>query len=337
MKTFNIAVVGATGLVGSEVISILEERKFPVGEFFPLASSASKNKEVLFNESVYYIKDLNNFDFSSADIVISCVSSDIIKNIYKKILDSKCVLIDNSSAFRNKNDIPLIVSEVNSDIIENNNLKGTTISNPNCSTIQLCVALNELHKKYKIKNIIGSTYQACSGAGNVAMDELFSQSRNLIVGQDLEGTKNYFGERIAFSLIPKIGDFSDNGNTAEEEKMQNEIQKIFNHKINSDFTCVRVPVFNCHSISATVEFEEPVSELKALRTLQNTRGVTVYDDNERNLYAKPDETNGEDSVYISRIRQSNTFKNGINFWCVADNLRKGAALNAVQIAELIIK
>ncbi len=334
---YNVAVVGATGAVGREILQILEERNFPVKEIFAIASSNSAGQEISYGEKKdLKIKSLEDFDFKNVDIALFSAGADIAKKYAPNIAKSGCVVIDNSSAFRTEKDIPLIVPEVNkSEIIKYKKEYGgkNIIANPNCSTIQLVVALKPIHDNYNVKRVVVSTYQATSGAGRPAMDELFNQTKAIFVNDSVKPEE--FTKQIAFNVIPHIDVFMDDGSTKEEWKMVFETKKILDPKINIISTCVRVPVFIGHSEAVFVETEKPFEENKLRQILKNSESISVVDHRVNEGYVTPVEVAGEDSVFISRIRRDNTIKNGILFWCIADNLRKGAALNAVQIAENI--
>ncbi|MDK9698500.1 MAG: aspartate-semialdehyde dehydrogenase [Siculibacillus sp.] len=330
---YKVAVVGATGNVGREMLDILAERGFPVSEVVPLASSRSLGTEVSFGDKTLKTKVLDNYDFSDTDICLMSAGGSVSKEWSPKIGAQGCVVIDNSSAWRYDAEVPLIVPEVNADAIVGFSKKNI-IANPNCSTAQLVVALKPLHDEYKIKRVVVSTYQSVSGAGKEGMDELFNQTRAIFVTDPIEPKK--FPKRIAFNLIPHIDVFMEDGFTKEEWKMMAETKKILDPKIKLTATCVRVPVFIAHSESVNVEFENPVTADEARDILREAPGVLVVDKREPGGYITPHEAAGEDATYISRIREDNTVENGLAFWCVSDNLRKGAALNAVQIAEVLI-
>lgn len=335
MKKFNVAVVGATGAVGQEMLKTLAEREFPVDKVFALASSGSVGREVSFGEDeVLTVDDLNKFDFSQADICLSSAGAKISESFAPRAAKAGCVVIDNTSQFRMDPDVPLVVPEVNPGAIADYKKK-MIIANPNCSTIQMLVALKPLHDMAKIKRIVVSTYQSVSGAGREAMDELFSQTRAVYVNDQL--VKEVFHKQIAFNVIPQIDVFMDDGNTKEEWKMIVETKKILDPKIKVSATAVRVPVFICHSESVNVEFENPISASEARAALQKAPGVTVIDHKHEDGFVTPAECTGEDAVFVSRIRDDISVENGLNLWIVSDNLRKGAALNAVQIAEILCK
>jgi aspartate-semialdehyde dehydrogenase len=330
---FKVAVVGATGNVGRELLDILAERRFPVSEVVALASSRSLGTEVSFGDKVLKCKNLETYDFKDMDICLMSAGGSVSKDWSPRIAAQNCVVIDNSSQWRYDSDVPLIVPEVNADAIVGFRKKNI-IANPNCSTAQLVVALKPLHDFAKITRVVVSTYQSVSGAGKEAMDELFQQTRAVFVSDSVETRK--FPKRIAFNLIPQIDVFMEDGFTKEEWKMMAETKKILDPKIRLTATCVRVPVFISHSESVNVEFENPITVEEARNILREAPGVLVIDKHEPGGYITPHEAAGEDATYISRIREDATVENGLAFWCVADNLRKGAALNAVQIAEVLI-
>ncbi len=330
---YKVAVVGATGNVGREMLDILAERKFPADEVVALASSRSIGTEVSYGDKVLTCKVLDNYDFSGTDICLMSAGGDVSKVWSPKIGAQGCVVIDNSSVWRMDPDVPLIVPEVNADAIAGFKKKNI-IANPNCSTAQLVVALKPLHDAFGVKRVVVSTYQSVSGAGKEGMDELFAQTRAVFVSDSVEGKK--FPKRIAFNLIPQIDVFMEDGFTKEEWKMMAETKKILDPKIKLTATCVRVPVFISHSESVNVEFERPVTADEAREILRAAPGILVIDKHEPGGYITPHEAAGEDATYISRIREDATVENGLAFWCVSDNLRKGAALNAVQIAESLI-
>ncbi|MDI4658275.1 aspartate-semialdehyde dehydrogenase [Xanthobacter autotrophicus] len=330
---YKVAVVGATGNVGREILSILAERGFPADEVVALASRRSQGVEVSFGDKTLKVKALETYDFSDTDICLMSAGGAVSKEWSPKIGAQGCVVIDNSSQWRMDPDVPLIVPEVNADAIVGFTKKNI-IANPNCSTAQLVVALKPLHDAATIKRVVVSTYQSVSGAGKDAMDELFTQTRAIFVSDPVEPKK--FPKRIAFNLIPQIDVFLDDGSTKEEWKMVAETKKILDPKIKLTATCVRVPVFISHSESVNVEFEKELSAEDARKILREAPGILVIDTREPGGYATPHEAAGEDATFISRLRDDPTVDNAINFWCVSDNLRKGAALNAVQIAEVLV-
>ena len=330
---FKVAIAGATGNVGREMLDILAERRFPVSEVVPLASSRSLGTEVSFGDKTLKCKVLENYDFSDTDICLMSAGGEVSKQFSPRIGAQGCVVIDNSSAWRYDSDVPLIVPEVNADAVAGFTKKNI-IANPNCSTAQLVVALKPLHDIAKIKRVVVSTYQSVSGAGKDAMDELFAQTRAVFVSDSVEVKK--FTKRIAFNVIPHIDVFMEDGYTKEEWKMMAETKKILDPKIKLTATCVRVPVFIGHAEAVNVEFENPITADEARDILREAPGCLVIDKRENGGYMTPHESAGEDATYISRIREDATIENGLNFWCVSDNLRKGAALNAVQIAEVLM-
>src|ERR1700681_866742 len=330
---YKVAVVGATGNVGREMLNILAERAFPADEVVALASRKSMGVECTFGDKTLKVKTLDHFDFSDVDICLMSAGGGGAKEWGPKIAAAGAVLIDNSSAWRMDPDVPLIVPEVNADAIKDFRKKNI-IANPNCSTAQLVVALKPLHDKATIKRVVVATYQSVSGAGKDAMDELFSQSKAVFTLGEIENKK--FPKRIAFNVIPEIDVFMEDGYTKEEWKMMMETKKILDPKIKLTATCVRVPVFVGHSEAVNVEFENPISPDEARDILRNAPGCLVIDKHEPGGYVTPYEAAGEDATYISRIRADPTVDNGLVLWCVSDNLRKGAALNAIQIAECLI-
>ena len=330
---YKVAVVGATGNVGREMLDILAERAFPADEVVALASSRSLGQEVSFGDKILKVKALDTYDFSDTDICLMSAGGDASKEWSPRIGQQGCVVIDNSSAFRYDADVPLIVPEVNADAVVGFT-KRNIIANPNCSTAQLVVALKPLHEAATIKRVVVSTYQSVSGAGKDAMDELFSQTRAVFTAGEVVQKK--FTKRIAFNVIPHIDVFMEDGYTKEEWKMVAETKKMLDPKIKLTATAVRVPVFIGHAEAVNVEFERPLSPEQATEILRSAPGVLVIDKRENGGYMTPHEAAGEDATYISRIREDATVENGLNFWCVSDNLRKGAALNAVQIAEVLV-
>ena len=330
---YRVVVVGATGNVGREILNILHERLFPIEKIEVLASRKSLGTECGFGEKTLKTKDLDTFDFKGWDIALFAVGSEATKKYAPRATKSGCVVIDNSSHFRYDPRVPLIVPEVNPDAILDYK-KTYIISNPNCSTAQLVVALKPLHDRATIKRVVVSTYQSVSGSGKTAMDELWNQTKALFIyGNDVE--PDVYPKQIAFNVIPQIDKFLDDGQTKEEWKMVAETKKILDIAIKLTATCVRVPVFVGHSESVNVEFEEFLDDDEARDILREAPGIMVIDKREPGGYTTPIECVGDYATFVSRIRQDNTVENGINFWCVSDNLRKGAALNAVQIAELL--
>lgn len=330
---YRVAVVGATGNVGQEMLNILAERAFPADEVVALASRRSLGTQVSFGDKTLKTQDLEHFDFTGWDIALFAIGSDATKIYAPKAAASGCVVIDNSSLYRYDPQVPLIVPEVNPDAIEGCRAKNI-IANPNCSTAQMVVALKPLHDRARIKRVVVSTYQSVSGSGKEAMDELWNQTKGKYVpGQEVE--PSVYTKEIAFNVIPHIDVFLDDGSTKEEWKMVAETKKIVDTSIKVTATCVRVPVFIGHSEAINIEFEDFLDEEEAREILREAPGVVVVDKREAGGYITPVECVGEYATYISRIRQDQTIDNGINLWCVSDNLRKGAALNAVQIAELL--
>jgi len=335
--SYNVAVVGATGAVGREMLQTLAERKFPAAKVYALASSKSAGRELSYGEDdVIKVQALDSFDFSTADIALFSAGGETAKTFGSKAGDAGCIVIDNSSAFRMDDNVPLIVPEVNpntvTDMLKQNGGRNI-IANPNCSTAQLVVALKPLHDTYKVRRVIVSTYQATSGAGRPAMDELFNQTKGIFVNDEVR--PELFTKQIAFNAIPHIDVFMDDGFTKEEWKMAVETKKILDPEIELVAHCVRIPVFIGHSEAVFVETERPVDENEARSLLREAEGVSVVDHRANEGYVTPVEAAGEDSVYISRLRKDPSIQNGLVFWCVSDNLRKGAALNSVQIAELV--
>src|SRR5512139_3734181 len=330
---YKVAVVGATGNVGREMLDILAERNFPADEVVAVASRRSQGVECSFGDKTLKVKALDHYDFSDVDVCLMSAGGSVSKEWSPKIGAQGAVVIDNSSAWRMDPDVPLIVPEVNADAVAGF-AKKNIIANPNCSTAQLVVALKPLHDAAKIKRVVVSTYQSVSGAGKDAMDELFAQTRSVFVSDPVEAKK--FPKRIAFNLIPQIDVFMEDGFTKEEWKMVAETKKILDPKIKLTATCVRVPVFVGHSEAVNIEFENPISADEARDILRKAPGCLVIDKHEPGGYATPYEAAGEDATYISRIREDASVENGLVLWCVSDNLRKGAALNAIQIAECLI-
>ena len=330
---YKVAVVGATGNVGREMLNILAERGFPADEVVALASRRSIGVEVSYGDRVLKCKALEHFDFSDTDFCLMSAGSSVSKEWSPKIGKMGCVVIDNSSYFRYDDEVPLIVPEVNADAVTGYTKKNI-IANPNCSTAQLVVALKPLHDAAKIKRVVVATYQSVSGAGKDAMDELFNQTKAIYVNDSVEPEK--FTKRIAFNVIPHIDVFMEDGFTKEEWKMEVETKKILDPNIALTATCVRVPVFVGHSEAVNIEFENPLGADQARDILREAPGILVVDKRENGGYVTPFEATGEDATYISRIREDKTVKNGLNFWCVSDNLGKGAALNAIQIAEVLV-
>ena len=332
--TYNVAIVGATGAVGREMLQTLFERNFPVNNVYALASKSSMGKEVSFgDDKILKVKPVDDFNFENADIALFSAGSEIAKKFGPIAGKKGCIVIDNSSHFRMDDEVPLIVPEVNPQDIKGF-IKKNIIANPNCSTIQLVVALKPIHDQFKITRVVVSTYQAVSGAGKPAMDELFNQTKGVFVHD--QATPEQFTKKIAFNVIPHIDAFMDDGFTKEEWKMRVETKKILDPEINLVAHCVRVPVFIGHSEAVFVECQNDINEKKVRDLLRAAEGVSVVDHRADEGYVTPDEVAGEDDVFVSRIRKDPSVKNGIAFWCVGDNLRKGAALNTVQIAELLV-
>jgi aspartate-semialdehyde dehydrogenase len=331
---YRIAVVGATGNVGREMLNILAERAFPIDEIAALASSRSTGDEIEFGETgeMLKVKNLEHFDFTGWDIALFAAGSGPTKIHAPRAAAAGCVVIDNSSLYRMDPDVPLIVPEVNPDAIDGYKAKNI-IANPNCSTAQLVVALKPLHDKATIRRVVVATYQSVSGAGKDGMDELFEQSRAIFVGDTVEPKK--FTKQIAFNVIPHIDVFLDDGSTKEEWKMVVETKKILDPKIRVNATCVRVPVFVGHSEAVNIEFVDDISADEAQDLLREAPGVMLVDKREDGGYVTPVECVGDYATFVSRVREDPTVDNGLSLWCVSDNLRKGAALNAVQIAELL--
>jgi aspartate-semialdehyde dehydrogenase len=331
---YKVAVVGATGVVGHEMLNILAERDFPADEVTALASRRSQGVEVSYGDATLKVKALESYDFSDTDICLMSAGGTVSKEWSPKIAAAGAVVIDNSSAWRYDADVPLVVPEVNADAVAGFRRKGI-IANPNCSTAQLVVALKPLHDRATIKRVVVATYQSVSGAGKAAMAELDRQTKAIYSLQDVE-TKA-FPKRMAFNLIPQIAEFMEDGYTKEEWKMVAETKKILDPKIKLVATCVRVPVFIGHSEAVNIEFEQPLSADEAREILRKAPGCLVIDRREPGGYATPFESAGEDATYISRVREDPTVENGLVLWCVSDNLRKGAALNAIQIAEVLVE
>ena len=331
---YRVAVVGATGNVGREMMQILAEREFPIDEITAVASPRSTGSEVEFGDTgrMLKCKNIEHFDFTGYDIALFSAGGGPAKEYAPKAAAQGCVVIDNSSYWRMDPDVPLIVPEVNPDAIDGY-AKKNIIANPNCSTAQLVVALKPLHDAATIKRVVVSTYQSVSGAGKAGMDELFEQSRAIFVGDPVEPKK--FTKQIAFNLIPHIDVFLDDGYTKEEWKMTVETKKILDPKIKLTATCVRVPVFVGHSEAVSIEFEKELSATDAQHILREAPGIMLIDKREDGGYVTPIECVGDGATYVSRVREDPTVENGLQLWCVSDNLRKGAALNAVQIAELL--
>ena len=336
--SYRVAVVGATGNVGREMLAILAERNFPASEVIPLASSRSQGKEVSYGDKTLKCRNLENFDFSGTDICVMSAGAKISKEWSPRIGAAGAIVIDNSSQWRYHSDVPLIVPEVNGHVLDAYMARKdrlNIIANPNCSTAQLIVVLKPLHDAAKIKRVVVSTYQSVSGAGKAAMDELWTQTKGIFVND--KPTPQKFPKQIAFNAIPHIDVFMEDGYTKEEWKMVAETKKILDPKIKLAATCVRVPVFISHAEAVNIEFENPISADEARDILREAPGVSVYDKREPGGYITPVEAAGEDASYVSRIREDVTIENGLDLWVVSDNLRKGAALNTIQIAETLIE
>jgi aspartate-semialdehyde dehydrogenase len=331
--SFKVAVVGATGNVGREMLSVLSERRFPASEVVALASSRSIGVDVSFGDAILKVKGLEHYDFKGTDICLMSAGSKVAETWAPKIAAQGCLVIDNSSRWRMDREVPLVVPEVNAGALDDGIKKGI-IANPNCSTAQMVVALKPLHDAAIIKRVVVATYQSVSGAGKDGIDELFRQTRAVFVADPIE--KEKFTKQIAFNVIPHIDVFLDGGFTKEEWKMAAETQKILDPDIQVVATCVRVPVFIGHSEAVYIEFEKPITADKARSILREAPGILVVDKREDAGYATPVEAAGEDATYVSRIRKDPTVEHGLAMWIVSDNLRKGAALNAVQIAESLI-
>lgn len=331
---YKVAVIGATGNVGRELLQILSERDFPADDVIPLASEKSVGREVSFGEDeTLKVRDLATFDFRGVDIALSSPGASVSAQFSPKAAKAGCVVIDNTSHFRMDPDVPLVVPEVNREAIADYGRRNI-IANPNCSTIQMVVAMKPLHDLAVIRRAVVATYQSVSGAGRAGMDELFNQTRGIYVNDPV--VKETFTKQIAFNVIPHCDRFMEDGSTKEEWKMMVETKKILDPTIKMSVTCVRVPVFIGHSEAINLEFEDTVSVEEARAALRAAPGVVVVDHRADEGYVTPVECAGEDAVYVSRIREDPTVDNGLNLWVVSDNLRKGAALNAVQIAEALV-
>ncbi|RIJ31870.1 aspartate-semialdehyde dehydrogenase [Henriciella algicola] len=329
-----VAIVGATGNVGRELLNIMDERDFPAAEVYALASRRSKGREVSYGDKTLKCEVLDDFDFSKVDVVLMSAGGSLSKEWAEKIGKQGAIVIDNSSAWRMDPDVPLVVPEVNGEDVLGYDKK-MIIANPNCSTAQLVMALKPLHDAAKIKRVVVSTYQSVSGSGKAGMDELWNQTKGIFVNDAPEPEE--YPRQIAFNAIPMIGSFREDGFTDEEAKMWNETHKMIDPNIKLTVTCVRVPVFVGHSESVNIEFEEAITPEQAREALRNFDGVQVIDNPEEDQYITPVECKGEWDTFVSRIRVDNTVEHGLSLWVVADNLRKGAALNTVQIAEELIK
>ena len=329
---YRVAIVGATGNVGREMCNILSERQFPVDEVIALASRRSIGKEVTFGDTTLKVKSLEDFDFTGTDIALFSAGGSVSAEHAPRAAEAGCIVIDNSSYYRMAEDVPLIVPECNADAISSYG-KRNIIANPNCSTAQMVVALKPLHDAATIKRVVVSTYQSTSGAGHAAMDELFVQTKGIFVND--EPTPDVFPKQIAFNVIPQVDKFMEDGTTKEEWKMVVETKRILDPKIKVTATCVRVPTFVGHAESVNLEFENPLSADEAREILREAPGVLVVDKHEEGGYITPVDCVGDYATFVSRVREDITVENGLNLWIVSDNLRKGAALNSVQIAELL--
>jgi aspartate-semialdehyde dehydrogenase len=335
MMSYNVAVVGATGNVGREILKILADRKFPIKSLSAVASRQSQGTEISFgDDQTVKCVSLDNFDFKGIDIVLSSIGAKTSLEFVPRATAAGAVVIDNSSAYRMDKDVPLIIPEVNEDALGGYKKKNI-IANGNCVALPLCVVLKPLDTAAKIKRVVVSTYQSTSGAGREAMDELFRQTRDTFMNNSVE--KEIFTKQIAFNVIPHIDEFQKSGQTGEEEKVTFESQKILGREIPIFATCVRVPTFIGHAISATIEFENELTDQQAREILKKAPGVILYDKREDGGYITPLDAAHEDAVYVSRIRQDPSVKHGLGLWIVSDNIRKGAALNTVQIAESLVK
>ena len=330
---YRVAVVGATGAVGREMLNVLAERAFETSEVAAVASARSVGKELSYGNKTLRVQALDTFDFHGWDLALFSPGATVSKEYAPRAAAARCVVVDNTSFFRMDPDVPLIVPEVNADSVAGYTKKNI-IANPNCSTIQMVVALKPLHDAARIRRVVVATYQSTSGAGNDAMEELFQQTKGVYVHDDVTPSK--FTKQIAFNVIPHIDKFLDDGSTKEEWKMAAETQKILDPAIKVSATCVRVPVFVGHGEAVNVEFESALSASRARAILREAPGVVVIDKREDGGYMTPVESAGESATYVSRIREDRTVAHGLSLWVVADNLRKGAALNAVQIAELLV-
>jgi len=335
---YRVAVVGATGAVGREMLNILSERKFPATEVIPLASAKSQGQEISFGDKRLKVQNLANFDFKGVDFALMSAGSSVAREYGEKIGATGCIVVDNSSFWRYHADVPLVVPEVNAQVLDEymaRNARKNIIANPNCSTAQMVVALKPLHDLARIRRVVVSTYQSVSGAGQEGRDELWTQTKGIFVNDT--ATPKKFTKQIAFNVIPHIDVFMEDGQTKEEWKMVVETKKILDPKIKLTATCVRVPVFVGHSEAVNLEFAKPISPDEARDILRDAPGVSVIDKREAGGYATPIEAVGEYDTYVSRIREDVTVENGLSLWVVSDNLRKGAALNTVQILETLIE
>lgn len=332
--SYKVAVVGASGNVGREMLEILHERNFPVSEVVALASSRSAGNQVSFGDDDLTIQDLAKYDFKGTDFVFSSPGASVSAEYSPKAGKAGAIVVDNTSHFRMDPDVPLVVPEVNAHALKDYNKKNI-IANPNCSTIQMLVALKPIHDAANIKRVVVSTYQSVSGAGKAGMDELFNQSRHFFMNDEVK--QEQFAKQIAFNIIPQIDKFMDDHSTKEEWKMVVETKKILDEKIEVCANCVRVPVFIGHAEMVNVEMEKPLSRKEAMNLWRKADGVSLIDVDSEIEFVTPAEIAGEDDVFISRVREDISVENGLNFWCVSDNMRKGAALNSIQIAEALIK
>lgn len=336
-RGYVVAIVGATGNVGREVLTTLWERNFPAERIIALASERSIGADISYGEDdVISVQSLKDFDFAGVDIVLSSPGARVSAEHSPRAAKAGAVVIDNTSHFRMDPDVPLVVPEVNADAIAGYKKKGI-IANPNCSTIQMVTALKPLHDAFGIERVVVSTYQSTSGSGKDGMDELFNQTKGIYVNQPMEESKEVYTKQIAFNVIPHIDDFMDDGATKEEWKMMVETKKIIDPKIKVHANCARVPTFIGHAEYVNIETKKPIDEQAVRDILKKAPGVSVIDYRRDEGYVTPAEVPGEDAVYVSRIRADSTVENGLSFWCVSDNLRKGAALNAVQIAEVLVR
>lgn len=334
---YKVAVIGATGNVGREILQIMADRDFPADEVVALASKRSAGREISYGEDkVLKVRDLETYDFKGTDIALSSPGAKVSAKFSPIAAEAGCVVIDNTSHFRMDADVPLIIPEVNPEALKNYSRRNI-IANPNCSTIQMLVALKPLHEKFGIKRVVVSTYQSVSGGGKEAMDELFNQTRGIYVNDPVSKNQEVFTKQIAFNVIPHIDVFMDDGATKEEWKMKVETAKILDPDIKVHANCARVPAFIGHAEYINIETKKPITDKEATAALKDAEGIIVVDHRANEGYVTQAECAGEDAVYVSRIREDDTTENGLSFWCVSDNLRKGAALNTVQIAEALIK
>lgn len=332
--TYKVAVIGGTGLVGHEILTILADREFPISDIVVLDTKRQSGKEVSFGDRDLTVKPLEDYDFTGTDIVFSSATGEVSKEYGPKAAMAGAVVIDQTSYYRTDQDVPLIVPEVNGDALANYTRKNI-IANPNCTTTALMVALKPLHDIARVKRVVVSTYQSVSGSGKAAMDELFNQSRKFFVSDQMEPA--VYDKQIAFNVIPQVDSFMDDGMTREEWNMMVETKRILGKDIKLSATCVRVPSFIGHGQAVNVEFHDEIDAKTARKAWREFQGTTVIDENSDLGFVTPVEIAGEDDVFISRIREDMTVDNGLSFWCVNDNLRKGAALNSVHIAEALIR